>query len=70
MKEKPRTRLLKGSEEIAEYLGVSVPTARKYIDLGLPCVIIHGAYHAHQDNIEEFFRAVTRKRSSDDPEIK
>jgi len=61
MAKKVTTGLLKGKEEIAAYLGCSAPTVVKYIQIGMPVSVIFGAYHAHIENIEAFFRALTGK---------
>jgi len=61
MAKKVKTGLLKGKEEIADFLGCSAPTVVKYIQLGMPASIIFGSYHAHTENIEAFFQAVTAK---------
>ena len=63
-----KTKLLKSVEEIAQYLGVSKHIALKYIALGMPATIILNRYHAHPDNIEEFFRGWTRQQIENPPD--
>lgn len=35
---------------------------KKYLEWGMPVVIEDGRWMAHRDNIEEFFKAYTRKK--------
>ena len=63
-------KILKGTEgpgSIGEFLGVSRGTVYKYIKIGMPVELIFGAYHAHTDNIEEWFKRVTRKQYQNPP---
>jgi len=38
---------------------VSQVIFRKFIDLGMPAVLIDRTWYAHQDNIESFFQRLT-----------
>jgi len=64
---KPVTRsrtILRSKSEIMEYTGFSEYLLRKWIARGLPVLIDDaGNWTAHADNIEDFFRVITRKRS-------
>ena len=64
-------KILRGTEgpgSIGEYLGVSKHTVYKYIGLGMPVEIILGTYHAHTDNISDWFKKITRKQYLDVPQ--
>jgi len=53
-------RLLKSSQEIMEAYDLSRPAFQKFIGLGLPARRIDGKWYAHMDNIDDFFRKLTR----------
>jgi hypothetical protein len=36
---------------------------KKWIKMGMPVLILDGTCYAHRDNIDEFFKAVTRVNS-------
>ena len=55
--------ILRTKPEIMEYTGYSEYLLKKWISRGLPVFIDDaGNMTAHADNIEDFFRAITRKR--------
>ena len=51
-----------GIPALAEFLGVSIPTTYKYLKMGLPGQKIEGIWFFHKDNIEDFWRIITRKK--------
>lgn len=56
--------LLVGKEEIREYLrGASNHKLQKWLDLGMPVYIEGGEWVAHRQNLEDFFKAMTRRRA-------
>jgi hypothetical protein len=56
------SKILKTKKKIMEYLEItSDDTFRGYVEVGLPAVVINGRWHAHVDNLDEFFRVITRK---------
>ena len=58
--------LLIGKEEIRTYLlGPSDHKLKKWLELGMPVYVECGEWVAHADNIEEFFKALTRRRARD-----
>lgn len=56
-------RLLVGRQEILDYLGVGKQVFADLLRLGLPAAVIGGKWYAHTDNLDEFFRRITRRRS-------
>ncbi len=50
------------------YLQVSKTTFYKFINLGMPAVVIDGRWYAHSENLDEFLKAVTRKCTREIPE--
>ena len=36
---------------------------KKWIKMGMPVLVLDGTCYAHRDNIDEFFKAVTRVNS-------
>ena len=50
-------------EEIMEAYKMTDYTFRKWIKMGLPVLIVDRTCYAHRDNIDEFFKAVTRVNS-------
>jgi len=54
-------KVLRSTEEIADFLKCSPKTVNKYIEMGMPVVKILNSIHAHADNIEEWFRRITLK---------
>jgi len=54
------SRLLVGSKQILEYLQMSKTTFKKFLDLGLPAVLIDNRWYSHKDNLDEFLRSLTK----------
>ena len=64
-----KTGLLDGKKEISEFLnGPGEHRLKKYVKAGMPVKFIDGRWIAHKDNIEEFFKRYTKKRSKNIPE--
>jgi len=64
-------KILFGAEgvgSIGEFLNVSKPTVYKLIKMGMPVFLMLNKYHAHSDNIEEWFRRITIKQYQDPEE--
>lgn len=57
-----------GKGEIMQSYGWSEYVFGKWVKMGLPCLIVDRTYYAHKDNINEFFRAVTRKTYANAPD--
>ena len=56
--------VLTSKDEILEYTGLSKHLYVKFLKMGLPVLYIDGRCYAHKDNIDEFFKKVTRVNSS------
>ena len=57
-------KVLTSKEEIMEYAGLSKHTYGKFLKLGMPVLYIDGRCYAHKDNIDDFFKAITRVNAS------
>ena len=60
-------RALFGKKAILEYLKVGEPAFRTFIEMGMPAQVINGRWYAHKDNIDEFWRTLTRYRETAPP---
>lgn len=48
------------AKSICGYLGgMSRMTFRRWVDRGMPAVLVDGVWVAHTDNLDEFFRTLT-----------
>lgn len=56
-------KVLFGKDEIMEAYKMTDYKFKKWVKLGMPVLILDGTCYAHRDNIEEFFKAVTRVNS-------
>jgi predicted thioredoxin/glutaredoxin len=56
-------KVLFGKDEIMESYKMTDYKFKKWIKMGMPVLILDGTCYAHRDNIDEFFRAVTRVNS-------
>jgi hypothetical protein len=56
-------KVLFGKDEIMEAYKMTDYTFRKWVKMGLPVLIIDRTCYAHRDNVDEFFKAVTRVNS-------
>ena len=57
-------KVLTSRGEIMEYANLSKYLFAKFVKMGMPVLYIDGRCYAHKDNIDEFFRAITRVNSS------
>ena len=48
--------------EASEGYDVSRPMFQEYLAMGLPVRVIRGKYHAHADNLDDFFRRITLRQ--------
>ena len=51
--------------EASEGFEVSRPMFQEYLTLGLPVRIVKCKYHAHADNLDDFFRQLTKRQHID-----
>jgi hypothetical protein len=61
-------KILDNRQAILDYTGLSPYKYLKFIKLGMPVIYIDGHCYAHTDNLDEFFRAITRGNSKNLPE--
>ena len=55
--------VLFGKDEIMEQYKMTDYKLKKFIKMGMPVLVVDGTCYAHRDNINEWFRAVTRVNS-------
>ena len=53
-------KILRRKEDVLEFLGVGEALLDFFVQRGLPVAIINGKWFAHTDNLEEYFRVITR----------
>ena len=61
-------KVLTSRQEIMDYSGISRKLYTKFIKMGMPVLYIDGRCYAHKDNIDEFFRAITRASARNLPD--
>lgn len=54
------TKVLTSKQEIMDHLKISRGLYRKFIRMGMPVLYLDGHCYAHKDNIDDFFKAITR----------
>lgn len=60
MTQKPSNKILIGAQAIQDYLSISAPTFKKFVQKGLPAVVIDNRWYAHTDNLDAYFQQITR----------
>ena len=55
-------KILIGLDSILKHLQLSEPTFKKFITMGMPAVVISGRWYAHVDNLDDYFRRITKFR--------
>jgi len=69
-KEKNRCGILYGKEAVRTFLkNPSDYMLKKYLAAGMPVRIESGNWLAHQDNLDDFFKHYTRKKSRVNDEL-
>ena len=61
-------RVLIGIDAIMIYLGISEPTFKKFIRLGMPARVIDNRWYAHADNLDSYFQTITARNDGNIPE--
>lgn len=62
------TNVLIGRKAICEYLdNITKALFYKFIDMGMPAVVIDGRWYAHIDNIDKWFQKLTFAHMKDIP---
>ena len=54
------SKLLIGMEAITGYLKISRPLFERFIKNGMPVLRIESRWYAHTDNLDDFFKRITR----------
>jgi len=57
---KKSQKVLIGKEEIMEYLNVSKILFSKFVKAGMPVLYMDGRFYAHSENLDEYFKGITR----------
>lgn len=68
MTRNPQKKILTSRQEIMDYLGISKAMYLKFVKSGMPVLYIDGRCYAHTENIDEYFRAITRSSAKNLPE--
>ena len=55
-------------QEILDYLGISDEMFKSFVRIGMPVRYVGGRCIAHPDNLDDFFRAITRVSPKKVPE--
>ena len=61
-------KVLTSRQEIMDYAGISRTLYTKFIKMGMPVLYVDGRCYAHKDNIDEFFKLLTRTSSKNIPD--
>jgi excisionase family DNA binding protein len=64
----PCSRVIIGTSQMAVYLGVSRPKIQDYLKSGMPACFLNGKWHFHLENVDLWFKALTRKSGQADIE--
>lgn len=64
LKHQVRDGVLLGKDEIMAAYKMTEYMAKKWVKLGMPVLILDGAWYANRDNINAFFKAKTMVNSS------
>jgi hypothetical protein len=62
------TKILMSKQEIMDHLKISDKLYKKFIRLGMPVLYVDGRCYAHKDNLEDFFKAITRGNMKNIPD--
>ena len=62
------TRILTNKQEILDYLKISDKLYKKFIRMGMPVLYVDGRCYAHRDNLEDFFKTITRVSMKNAPD--
>ncbi len=60
MTDRPASKLLIGMEAITGYLKISRPLFERFVKNGMPVLRIESRWYAHMDNLDDYFRRITR----------
>ena len=54
------SKLLIGMEAIMKYLRISRPLFKRFIKNGMPVLFFGARWYAHKDNLDDYFKKITR----------
>ena len=61
-------KILSSRQEIMDYAGISRYLYTKFIKMGMPVLYLDGRCLAHKDNIDDFFKSITRVSAKNVPD--
>lgn len=61
-------KVLTSRQEIMDYAGISRYLYAKFIKMGMPVLYIDGRCLAHKENIDDFFKSITRVSAKNVPD--
>ena len=67
MNTKNGSKTLIGLNCILEYMAVSKPMFYQFVEMGLPARVINNRWYAHKENLDEFFKQITRSCQKEIP---
>jgi hypothetical protein len=68
MTQPAKPKILSSRQEILDYTGLSPYLYLKFVRLGMPVLYIDGRCYAHTDNLDEFFRLITKSSAKNLPD--
>lgn len=61
-------KVLMSKQEIMDHLSISKVSYRKFIRMGMPVLYLDGRCYAHKENIDDFFKSITRVSMKNAPD--
>lgn len=61
-------KVLLSKQDIMEHLKISDKLYKKFIRMGMPVLYVDGRCYAHKDNLDDFFKAITRVSMKNAPD--
>ena len=61
-------KVFRRAQDIMDHYEMSRPAFDKFIKMGMPARLIDGSWHAHADNIDQWFKQITAVSMKDAPE--
>lgn len=62
------TKVLTSKQEILDYLKISPHLYKKLVRMGLPVLYLDGRCYAHKENLDNFFKVLTKGGMRNAPE--
>jgi len=67
MGDKNGSKTLIGLSDILNYMKIGKPMFYQFVEMGLPARVINNRWYAHRENIDEFFKQITRHAENEIP---